>query len=160
MKTTGHTLAVGLALVVVTALAVQLSAQADPAAGSWMLNVAKSKFSPGPAPKSAMLTIAVAGQGIKVTTEGVSATGAKTSASYTANFDGKDAPLTGSATADTVSLRRINANTVERTDKKAGKVVQTITRVLSADGKTLTITAKGTDAQGRAVNNVTIYEKH
>jgi hypothetical protein len=146
-------------VVVASVLVVAVSAQASPEIGTWKLNVAKSKFSPGPAPKSQTVTFAAAGQGVKVTTEGVGADGTKTAQSYTANYDGKDVPLTGSATTDTVSLKRINATTVERTDKKAGKVVQTITRVMSADGKTLTITTKGTNAQGQAVNNVGVYEK-
>jgi hypothetical protein len=62
-------------------------------------------------------------------------------------------------TRSSLRLKRINATTVERTDKKGGKVVQTITRVMSADGKALTITTKGTNAQGQAVNNVAVYEK-
>jgi len=48
---------------------------------------------------------------------------------YTANFDGKDYPLAGVPNADTVSLKRIDTRTTERTDKKDGKVVQTLTRV-------------------------------
>ena len=149
----------GVGVVVASALVVSVSAQTSPEVGTWKLNVAKSKYSPGPAPKSQTATFAAAGQGVKVTTEGVAADGSKTAQSYTANYDGKDVPLTGSAIADTVSLKRINPTTVERTDKKTGKVVQTLTRVISADGKTLTITTKGTNAQGQPVNNVAIYDK-
>lgn len=148
-----------LVVVLASALAFTVSAQAGSEIGTWKLNVAKSKYSPGPAPRSQTVTFAAAGQGIKVSTEGIAADGSKTAQSYTANYDGKDVVLTGSATSDHVSLKRINATTVERTDKKAGKVVQTITRVVSADGKTLTITTKGTNAQGQAVNNVGVYDK-
>ncbi len=151
--------ALGVCVVVASVLVVSVSAQASPEIGTWKLNVAKSKFSPGPAPKSQAVTFAAAGQGIKSTVDGVGADGSKIAQSYTANFDGKDVPLTGSALADTVSLKRISATTVERTDKKGGKVVQTITRVMSADGKSMTITTKGTNAQGQAVNNVAVYEK-
>src|SRR5262249_31472327 len=127
----------------------RVSAQTtDPRVGAWKLNVAKSTFSPGPAPQSNALKIEAAGQGEKVTTEGVNAEGARTATQYTANFDGKDYPLTGSQIANTVSLKRIDARTTERTDKKDGKVVQTLTRVVSADGKTMTVTVKGTNAQG------------
>lgn len=149
----------GVVVVLASAFVVTASAQTSPEIGTWKLNVAKSKYSPGPAPKSQSVTFAAAGQGIKVSTEGVAADGSKTAQSYTANYDGKDVPLTGSATTDTVSLKRINATTVERTDKKGGKVVQTLTRVISADGKTMTITTKGTNAQGQAVNNVAVYDK-
>jgi hypothetical protein len=71
----------------------------------------------------------------------------------------KDYPLTGSDLADTVSLKRIDAHTSERTDKKGGKIVQTFRRVVSKDGKTMTVTIKGTNAQGQTVNNVVVFEK-
>ena len=146
--------------VVLGAGIVRVSAQAsDARIGTWKLNVAKSKYSPGPAPQSNTLKIEASGQGEKVTTEGVNATGTPTMTQYTANFDGKDYPLTGSQNADKVSLKRIDARTTERTDKKGDKVVQTVTRVVSQDGKTMTVTEKGTNAQGQAVDNVVVYEK-
>jgi hypothetical protein len=138
-----------------------LSAQAkDPRVGTWMLNLAKSKYSPGPAPQSQTLTVEAVGNGEKVTSEVVAADGKRTTTTYTANFDGKDYPLTGSALgADKVSLKRINARTTERTDKKDGKVMVHITRVVSPDGKMMTATVKGTNAEGQAVNNVVVFEK-
>src|SRR5437016_14551049 len=78
---------------------------------------------------------------------------------YTANFDGKDNPLTGSQIADTVSLKRIDQRTSERTDKKAGAVAQTLRRVVSQDGKMMTVTVKGKNAQGQDVNNTLVFEK-
>ena len=95
-----------------------------------------------------------------MTSESVSATGAKTVSVYTANYDGKPYPITGSEIADTVTLKRVDANTSERTDSKGGKAVQTFIRVVSKDGKTMTVTIKGTNAQGQAVNNVVVFEKH
>ena len=146
---------------VVLAAAAVVSAQgANHRLGTWHLNVAKSTYSPGPAPKSQVLTIEAAGAGEKVTSESVSATGAKTVSVYTANYDGKPYPITGSETADTVTLKRVDANTSERTDSKGGKAVQTFIRVVSKDGKTMTVTIKGTNAQGQAVNNVVVFEKH
>jgi hypothetical protein len=58
-----------------------------------------------------------------------------------------------------VSLKRLDARTIERTDKKGDKVVATSTRVVSEDGKTMTVTVTGTNAQGQAMNNVTVWEK-
>ena len=154
------TVAMGVAVVLALGLTARLAAQADPAAGTWVLNVAKSKFSPGPGPQSSTLTIAAAGQGVRVTTAGVATDGSKTGSEYTANFDGKEVPIKGTAnTNTTVSLKRINANTVERTDRVGGKVTVVITRTLSADGKTLTITAKGVNAQGQKVDSTSIYER-
>ena len=138
-----------------------LSAQAsDPRIGTWKLNVAKSKYSPGPAPQSLTVKVEPSGQGEKVTAEFVNADGTRTTVQYIeANFDGKDYPLTGSQIANTVSLKRIDARTTERTDKKGDKVVQVLTRVVSQDGKTMTVTTKGTNAQGQAVNNVGVFDK-
>jgi hypothetical protein len=155
------TLGVVLALgVVLGADIATLSAQAsDPRMGTWKLNVAKSKYSPGPAPQALTVKVEPSGQGEKVTAEFVNADGTRTTTQYTANFDGKDNPLTGSQIADTVSLKRIDARTTDRTDKKGGKVAQTLRRVVSKDGKTMTVTTKGTNAQGQAVNNVAVFAK-
>ena len=139
---------------------VHLAAQtADPLVGTWELNIAKSKYSPGPAPKSQTRTYVVAGQDIKATSKGVDADGKPTSAEWTVNYDGKDRPATGFADLDALSLKRIDAFTVEFTQKKAGKVVATGTRVISKDGKVMTITTKGTNATGQAFNDVQVFEK-
>jgi hypothetical protein len=139
---------------------VQVSAQAsNPRLGTWKLNVVKSKYDPGPAPQSVTMKIEAAGEGEKATTEGVNAAGAPTKTEYTAQYDGKDYPMTGSQNADTVALKRIDARTIERTDKKGEKVVVTSSRVVSEDGKTMTVTTTGTNAQGQAMNNVTVWEK-
>lgn len=132
----------------------------DPALGTWKINLAKSKYNPGPAPKSTTVTYSVAGQGLKVVVDTVGPDGVKGHWEYTANFDGKDYPMIGNnADADSASLKRINANTVEVVNKRGGKRTLTHTRVLSADGKTLTITSTGTNAQGQTVNNVQVFEK-
>jgi hypothetical protein len=131
----------------------------DPVVGTWVLNVAKSKFNPGPAPKSESRTYAVAGNEIKATSTGVDGDGKATSATWTVVYDGKERALTGVDDADMLSLKRVDANTSEFTEKKAGKVVLTGTRVVSKDGKTLTITTKGTNAKGQKVDNVTVYDR-
>jgi len=106
------------------------------------------------------LKVDAVGKGEKITSETVTADGKKVTVTYTANFDGKDYPLTGSALgADKVSLKRIDARTTERIDKKDGKPVVTIRRVVSADGKTMTATVKGTNAEGKPTNNVAVFEK-
>jgi hypothetical protein len=146
--------------VVLGASLVRVSAQAsNPRTGTWKLNVEKSKYSPGPAPQGQTMKIEASGDGEKAATEGVNAAGTATMTQYTAQYDGKDSPITGSQNADTVSLKRIDARTLERTDKKGDKVVATSTRVVSEDGKTMTVTTTGTNAQGQAVNNVTVWEK-
>jgi hypothetical protein len=157
--TFGVVLALG---VVLGAGVVSLSAQGnDPRVGTWKLNVAKSKYSPGPAPQSLTVKVEPVAQGEKVTAEFVNADGTRSTVQYVeANFDGKDYPLTGSQFgADTVSLKRIDRWTTERTDKKGSTVIQTLRRVVSKDGKTMTVTTKGTDAKGQAMNNVALFER-
>ena len=141
-------------------LGFQLRAQSnDPVVGTWVLNVAKSKFNPGPAPKSESRTYAMAGNEIKATSTGVDGDGKATSAAWTVVYDGKERAVTGDPDADMLTLKRVDANTTEFTEMKAGKVVLTGTRVVSKDGKTLTITTKGTYAKGQKVDNVTVYDR-
>jgi hypothetical protein len=155
------------AMLVIVALAgvlgaeiIAVSAQAaDPRIGTWKMNAAKSKYDPGPPPQGLTVKVEPAGQGEKVTAEFVNADGSRTTTMYTANFDGKDFPLTGSQLANTVALKRVDARTTVRTDKKDGKVIQTLTRVVAQDGKTMTVTGKGTNAQGQPVNNVVVFDK-
>ena len=131
--------------------AVVLSAQTDPAVGTWKLNPAKSKYDPGPVPKSQTIVITAAGSGLKVSSTGIDGEGKPTSVGYTVTADGKDVSVTGSPAYDQTALKRIDKNTTEQTRKKGGKVVQTAKRAISADGKTMTITTTGTDEKGRKV---------
>lgn len=133
-------------------------AQTDPHVGTWTLNLEKSKYAPGTAPKSQTSVFATAGQGLKVATTAVTATGTSNT-EYTATFDGKDHPVKGNPDWDTTALKRIDDRTIEFTRKKGGKVVQTARSVVSADGKTRTVTVTGVNAQGQKVNTVALYIK-
>jgi len=134
-------------------------AQPDLFNGTWTLNVAKSKYSPGPPPKSQTVIYEAAGQGVKVMAKGTDADGKPITTQYTANYDGKDYPVTSQPDWDTTALKRIDAHTAEFTRKRVGKVVQTGTNVVSKDGKTRTTTTTGINAKGEKINNVAVYEK-
>jgi hypothetical protein len=127
--------------------------------GTWKLNTAKSKFSPGPGPQSMTLKFEATPEGIKLSSQGVNAEGKPTAGGYTAKFDGKEVPVTGNPNADSGAPKKIDDNNYENTWKKAGKVTITTKAVVSGDGKTLTITQSGTDAQGKAVSSTVVYEK-
>ena len=142
----------------VSGLAFQTGVKGDPVVGTWTLNVAKSKFEPGPALKGATVTFSAAGEGVRVVAEMLGADG-PVKTDYTGNYDGKDYPIKGATGVDTVTLKRLDANSTERIDKSGGKVVGTWTRKVSADGKTLTVTYKGTDAKGQKVNNLMVFER-
>ena len=135
-------------------------AQSDSQVGVWKLNLAKSKYSPGPAPKSGTSRIEAAGAGTKVVVDQTMADGSTRHWEFTANYDGKDSPVTGNnPDADMVARTRVNANSVQMVSKKGGKVTTTQTSKVSSDGKTRTVTTKGVNASGQQVNNVAVYDK-
>ena len=149
-------------LISVAVLAAVLSAHAqskDPFVGTWTLNPAKSKYTPGPVPKSITSTYESAGKGYKVTVKNETG-GGTVQYTYTTYLDGKDSKVTGNnPNADTIGMRRIDARTLEAISKKNGKVTITQRSVLSTDGKTRTITTTGTDALGQKVHNVAVFER-
>jgi hypothetical protein len=149
-------LILAFAAIAIISLPVQAS---DPLAGTWELNLAKSKFSPGPPPKSQTRTWEVTGQQEKMISKGIDAQGNPTLVQYTANRDGKDYPVGGSISADMVSCTPIDTFTSTWTLKKAGKVVSTATRVISKDGRMMTISVKSTDAKGQPVESVLVFDK-
>jgi hypothetical protein len=151
--------AVIVSLGVLLAFAFPVAQTPDPLIGTWELSVAKSKYSPGPAPKSDLRTYVAAGADIKASAKGVGADGKPTAGEWTINHDGKDRPQTGNPDSDSISFKRIDPLTVEFTQKRAGKVVITGTRTISKDGRTMTITSKGTDAKGQTFNDVEVFEK-
>ena len=146
----------GLALV---SAAGTLFAQGDPHVGTWVLNLEKSKYAPGTAPKSQRSVYSAAGKGFKVASTIVNAAGATVTTEYTAEPDGKDHPVKGNPDYDSTTMKRVDANTIEFTRKKAGKEVQTARSTVSKDGKTRTVTVAGVNAQGQKVNTVGIWIK-
>jgi len=153
MLLVGTVLAIGLS-------AVDLAADApDPVVGTWTLNVAKSKFNPGPAPKSQTRTYAATADGITLTLNGIAADGSPISGQSTYKYDGKDYPITGSPNYDSLSLTRVNASTVKSKVRKAGKVVGSAKRTISAHGKVMTLWTKVTDAKGAMHDDVAVYDK-
>ena len=131
---------------------------ADVNIGSWKLNEAKSKISPG-APKNAMVVIAAAGDSMKVTVDGVGADGKPTHNEWTGKFDGKDYPLSGDPASDMRAYKPVNDHSLAIAEKKAGKTTTTGNIVISADGKTRTVTASVTDATGKKTSVTFVYDK-
>ena len=147
-------------VLVLAAVAATLWAAEEPLIGTWKLNLAKSKFTPGPPPRSQTLHYQPSGaSGIQRANDEVNAKGERTQSVVTYVFDGKEHPVTGSPLVDAVVNRRMDAYTTERVQKKGGKIVNTLRRIVSKDGKTLTITEEGTDDQGKPFSEITIYDK-
>jgi hypothetical protein len=128
--------------------------------GTWKVNLAKSKYSPGPAPTSSMAKWEAFQGGVKLTVDVVPAKGETQHWESSGKFDGKDHPVKGNnPDADAVAFSKIDAHTYETVSKKGGKITLTAHIVVAADGKTRITTQTGKDGQGRTVNNSSFYEK-
>ena len=146
---------VGLAITTVIALA------ADNTLGTWKLNMAKSKFTPQPSPvKSLTIQRDAADGGVKVTVTGERADGSPADSSYTAKYDGVEVPVAGHAPYNAIAVTQVNANTLTDERKRTGTPYHATGRmVISKDGKTATLTTKGTNAEGKPFTNVMVYDK-
>ena len=132
---------------------------ADESLGTWKLNMAKSKFNPTAPVKSLTTTREAAEGGVKVTTTGEQADGTKVNSSYTAKYDGNESPVTGSPW-DKISIKQVDSNTFTTATKKTGgKYKSTARTVISKDGKTMTTTSKGINAEGKPFNYTMVWDK-
>jgi hypothetical protein len=133
----------------------------DPWIGTWKVNLEKSTYSPGPKPTvPATVKIEPSAAGIKATIDGTDPEGKPTHTESVAAFDGKDYPVKGAQRPNTTyALKRIDDRTFEVASKVDGKPATTGRLVVSADGKTMTNTQTGTNAQGQSVKNVIVMDK-
>ena len=142
------------------ALPVALSAQGgsaeDPLLGTWRLNVAQSKYRPGPPPKSQTRTYEKYRDGIRATVRTVFANGRSTTVQTVYDYDNQEHPVTGSEEVDSILMKRVDARTHEATLTHAGRQVGTFRRVISADGKTMRVFDV---RQSPAIDNEEVYEK-
>src|SRR5262245_18515917 len=125
--------------------------------GTWKLNEAKSKMT-GVTKNSTVIHEAV-GDSVKVSVDGIDAYGKPMHNEWTGKFNGKDYPVTGDPTSDMRSYKKVDDHTLDMTVKKDGKVTLTGKAVVSADGKTRTVTIHGTDAAGHKIDSILVYDK-
>lgn len=130
----------------------------DPILGTWTLDVAQSKYRPGPPPRSERRVYDARPDGLRVTITRVESDGHPTSIDYTADYNSTEYPVSGSGEVTTIALRRVDVYTAEATLTHAGKQMGTARRVVSKDGNTLTISLEGTDSRGR-FNNIAVYTR-
>jgi hypothetical protein len=131
---------------------------ADGFMGTWKLNEAKSKLAPGTAKNSTVVYSAM-GDNIMVTIDGTDAAGKPMHNEWMGKFDGKDYPVTGDSTSDARSVKKIDDHTLTFAVKKGDKVLFTGRIVLSADGKSRTVTTAGTDSSGKQITATAVYDK-
>ena len=138
-----------------------VQAQSNPLVGTWKLNVTKSKYDPGPAPKSLTRTVVAQGDGVKYTFEGVGGDGKPIAYGFSVQFDGKDNPIAGSipSGADTIAATRTDSNHFVATLKKGDKVIGTSKVTVSRDGKVTIVDSTGTTSTGAKTHDVQVYDK-
>jgi hypothetical protein len=153
MKARGTVLTLALCFV-----GVAVCLAADAFIGTWKLNEAKSKIDAG-SPKNTTVVYEAAGDSVKVTTDGTNGDGKPSHSEWTGKFDGKDYPVTGDGSADTRSYKKVDDHTLSFTNKKGDKVTITGRGVISADGKTRTVTITGTDSKGHKFTSTAVYDK-
>jgi hypothetical protein len=131
----------------------------NPHMGTWKLNEAKSKFSAGATKNNTVVYEAAADDQIKVIVDGVAGDGSAVHNEWTGKFDGKYYAVTGDPTSDKRSYRKINNRTLALTNKKGNKIILTARIVVTANGRTRTVTTYATDDKGRRVSNRAVYDK-
>ena len=105
-------------LMIILALAVCLiapalmKADANAFTGTWKLNLEKSKYPAGTAPKSMTRTITADGDKVTYSFEGTAADGSALKYSFTVQYDGKDYDISGTGPfgADHVALKMVNSH--------------------------------------------------
>jgi hypothetical protein len=130
----------------------------DRVIGRWTLDLAKSRFAGGSAPKSQTRIYEADPMGVKATITTIHADGHATTVRYVAGYDSVEYPLTGSPEYDAISLKRVDEATAEARLIHAGKEIATARRVISEDGRTMTITVK-TNISGAEVTNTAVFQR-
>jgi len=131
---------------------------ADPVLGTWKLNVSKSKF--GDVALTAGTRVYTESKGIYKLEQKVTGADGKERSSTSTYSDGKEEKQAATNTVgDAVAAKKIDANTWDFEVKKNGKVVGHVHRVVSADGKTLTVQNSGAKMSGGAADETLVFEK-
>jgi hypothetical protein len=131
---------------------------ADPFEGTWKLSPSKTKMTQGAAPKEETAVIARQGDDLLVTITGTDASGKPISIKYSTPMNGGEGKILD-APYDAVSSKHIDSNTREVTYMKGGKEVRSTHGVIAKDGKSLRVTVKGTDADGKPIVGTIVFDK-
>lgn len=154
-----RTLTLGFAFVLGTAAVASAADRVDPVIGTWTLNVDKSKYHDGAAPKSMTRTYSAGATGTDMKVTGVAADGTPISQTATLTYDGKDCAITGASAYNTLSLTKINGSTIKSQLKQDGKVVGHATRTISAKGKVMTLSTALATPKGGTTHDVAVFDR-
>ena len=152
MKTKTLLIALAFCLCTIASLA------ENPNVGTWKINESKSKIAAG-APMNDTVVYTMEGDNYKCVIDGKDGSGHPAHNEWIGKFDGKDYPVTGDAMSDTRALKMTDDHHYKLTSKKGGKVTITGNIVVSADGKTRTVTTTSTNPEGKKMTATTVYDK-
>jgi hypothetical protein len=130
----------------------------EPILGTWQLNVAKSRYRPGPGPVSETRTYKRGPNGVEGTIFRKFANGRSDRIEYVAEYD-REYPVIGTEDYDHILLKRIDDRTAEAVLSHAGRVYGTARRVIAPSGSSMTITLRRETPSGDVVMNVAVYER-
>jgi hypothetical protein len=157
--TKGKALFLGSMLALLVPMVMAADAAADSSLGTWKLNVAKSTFGSGTVPKSETRTYSATSMGTQVVIESEDSTGKKTKTETLLTYDGQPQKVVGNADFDAVSTKRVDKYETTADMLKGGKVIGSLRRLVSKDGKTLTINQKTLKADGSTETSLGFYER-
>jgi hypothetical protein len=147
-------------LIAALLLATSATASVDPFAGKWVLDVQRSKYPARARPKSMVIEMETVGQAVRYHSETTYANGRKAQANYSAKYNGQQAVVMGArGLMLPVSLKKIDRRTVVASYTRLLQVVATSRRVVSSDGRSMTITTISKDQAGKQVTTIGVYEK-
>jgi hypothetical protein len=155
----GKALLLGSVLALLVPVVMAADAAADSSVGTWKLNVAKSTFGSGTMPKSETRTYSSTSMGTHVVIEGEDAKGTKSMTEALLTYDGQPQKVVGNADFDTVTTKRIDKYETTADLLKGGKVVGSLRRLVSKDGKTMTINQKVLKPDGSTETSLGYYER-
>jgi len=149
-----------LGLAATLALPLHAQTRSDPFLGNWKMDAAKSKFDPGPAPKSEVRAFEATSDGnTKSTVQTTTASGTAATRIATYKYDGKSYPVQGSANYDSIAVMRVSASQMKTTLMRGGKTIGDISSSVSKDGKVLTMTYTFTTPSGVKEHDVFVYDR-
>jgi protocatechuate 3,4-dioxygenase beta subunit len=132
---------------------------ASPDAGKWKMNQEKSKFTKGDAPKDEEMAISAQGDQLQVTIAGTDADGTPIAITYMIPVSGGAWQVQKGGSYNGVSTKRVNDRTRDTTFTKDGNQLVAQHMVVATDGKTMTVTVKGVDPDGKPVEGVLVFDK-
>jgi hypothetical protein len=147
-------------ILLLATLAASVMGSTDPFVGKWVLDVRRSKYPAGTCPKGMIIEMEATGRGVRYRSDATFANGGKVHSEYTADYGGNQAIVMGAhGMMLPVFLRRIDSHTVVASYTSALVVVATSRRVVSEDGRVMTINTTSKDLSGKSVKTIGVYEK-